>query len=346
MSKSVIIYSILSYISFFTIIYTVSSNFALSSLFSIALYIGSAISTLGYLESTERDIKTDIKSIILYIIFSALMYGVYHASNEKLIDVNINTMTSYWVLFYIPLIFIPIYFLYLGRKYDKPSYLPILSVSIIPAIISGLIILFFEQLRIDLIKYVTDAIQINIIDALVKLKETVEFPEQYSNMLSYVTLEKDNLAKNTVYLIPTSIFSIFFVTTYMADGFKPIIKDNKIIITDFRIPDNLVWILIIGGFFLLTTNELLKYTGYNIISIFGIIYFFQGTQIFIKILNRLRVSFFIRVLIFAFMFFQFYIFAVLIVLLGLFSIWYKPKWLYEPEDTDGNDNNGDSDKKE
>ena len=344
MSKSITIYSILSYLSFFTIIFTITASFALAPLMSVFLYIGSGIAALGYLESPERDRKKDLISLLIFILFSAIMYGMYNAQLKDAVTVNINIVAGLWMLFYIPLVFLPMYFLYLGRKHDKPSYFPILLISIVPAIIAGIVLVIFEGLRLELLKLVTEAIQVNVIDNLTKLKETVEFPEQYSNMLSYVTLEKDNIAKKTVYLIPTTIFSVFFITTYMADGFKPKFKNGSLVISDFRVPDFLVWILILGGFFVLVENEGLKYFAYNVLAIFGIIYFFQGTQIFIKILNKLRVSLLMRILIFAFMFFQFVVFAVLIVLLGLFSIWYKPKWLYNSEDTDGN--NGDSNKKE
>ena len=44
-----------------------------------------------------------------------------------------------------------------------------------------------------------------------------------------------------------------------------------------------------------------------------------------------------------FIFIDFVMFAVIVIMIGLFSIWYRPKWLYQEENNDNKgDNNGNS----
>ena len=163
-------------------------------------------------------------------------------------------------------------------------------------------------------------------------------------MLSYLSLNKELVARQTVYMFPAALSFVFILITYMSDRMKPLFKDNTIIIREYRLPDNLVWVLIIGGFLILAPQEGLKYASYNVLSIFGVLYFFQGLQVINKVFDKFQVSIFFRSFLILFIFLYFIVFASAVILIGIFSIWFKPKWLEKNDDnnadkkdnTDGN----------
>ena len=172
----------------------------------------------------------------------------------------------------------------------------------VPALLTGALLIFFADIRNGAVAAVANIIQTSIIDTLIKMKETMQISDYYADMLSYLILNKETVAKQTVYMIPAAISSVFVLITYMCDRMKPVFKDNAFIIREFRLPDNLVWILILGGFLILAQNEGLKYVSYNVIALFALLYFFQGLQVVNKAFDKFQVSIFIRSLLFLFIF--------------------------------------------
>lgn len=243
---------------------------------------------------------------------------------------------------YILIVFLPVYFLYKNRQHNRPFYISIAASAFIPSIIAGLIITLIPEFRNFLISTVSNIIQVGIIDVLSNLKATqnIELPEASKDILSYLTLNKTEVAKQFVYLIPSGLASSFILITYMTDRMKPLIKDNTLIIREYKIPDFFVWFLIVGGFLILVPYEPLKYVSFNVLIIFGMLYFFQGIQIINKIFERFQVTVFIRMLLLLFIFFYFTFFIAVITLIGLFSIWYKPKWLEKKDDEEKGNTNG------
>lgn len=216
-------------------------------------------------------------------------------------------------------------------------HIPVIFAAAIPAILSGAVLIFLPDIRHGAISTVANIIQVSIIDTLIKMKETMQIPDYYADMLSYLILNKEIVAKQTVYMVPAASSSVFVLIIYMCDRMKPIFKDNALIIREYRLPDNLVWVLILGGFLILAPNEALKYTSYNVLAVFALLYFFQGLQIVNKVFNKFQVSIFLRSMLLLFIFLYFTVFAAIIILIGIFSIWYKPKWLENSNNTDEKD---------
>lgn len=307
------------------------------SFFGVILFIASGIALLAYLESSLRSKKTDIMSVIFYIIFTAFFLVLPLVNNvisKSGISVNTANLQGYWMPVYILIVFLPTYFLYKNRQQKKDFYIPVVYAAFVPSIIAGLIIFLLPEFRNFIIDAVSNLIQVGIIDALTTLKsaQNIELPEATKDILSYLSLHKMDVAKQFVYLIPSGLASTFILITYMTDRMKPLIKDNALIIREYRIPDYFVWLFIAGGFLILTPYEPLKYVSYNVLIIFGILYFFQGIQIINKIFVRFQVSIFFRMMLLLFIFFYFTFFVAVITLIGLFSIWYKPKWMEKKDD--------------
>lgn len=343
MTGSAQLYSILSFLSFYLIYITSKSIF---SFFGVILFIASGIALLAYFESKFRSKKSDIISVVFYILFTAF-FLVLPKLNSVIansgISINAANLQGYWMPVYVIIIFIPVYFLYKNRQHNSPMYIPVLLAAFIPLAVTGLALLLLDGFRNYSINTIANIIQVSVIDYITQIKNTAgnQLPEVYGDILSYATLNKMQIAKQIVYLSPSWIASSFILIIYMADRFKPLIKDNALVLREFRIPDALVWVLIAGGFLILVPNEVVKFVSYNILIIFGILYFFQGMQITNRILDRFQVSFFFRMLLFMFIFIDFVMFAVIIIMIGLFSIWYKPKWLYQEDNSDNKgDNNG------
>ena len=338
MSKSVQLYPILSFLTFYMIQISSKTYFAV---FGIFLYIAAGVALLAYLESSERTRKSDIISAVIYILFTALFFILPSAGDmiEKTgLLLNSENLKIWWMPVYIVTIFIPVFFLYKNRADNKPLYIPVVFSAALPALLTGALLVFFPDIRNGVVSAVANIIQVSIIDTLIKMKETMQIPDYYADMLSYLILNKETVAKQTVYMIPAAFSSVFILITYMCDRMKPVFRDNSVIIREFRLPDNLVWVLILGGFLILAPSEGLKYVSYNVLALFALLYFFQGLQVVNKLFEKFQVSIFIRSLLLLFIFFYFTVIASMIVLIGIFSIWFKPKWL----EKDSND----KDKKE
>lgn len=339
MSKSVQLYPVLSFLTFYMIQISSKTYFAV---FGIFLYIAAGVALLAYLESSERNRKSDIISIIVYILFTALFFILPSAGSmiEKTgFLLNSENLKIWWMPVYVITIFIPVFFLYKNRESGKPLYIPVVLSAALPALLTGALLIFFEDIRTGAVSAVANIIQVSIIDTLVKMKETMQIPDYYADMLSYLILNKETVAKQTVYMIPAAFSSVFVLITYMCDRMKPVFKDNTVIIREFRLPDNLVWILILGGFLILAPDTGLKYVSYNVLALFALLYFFQGLQVVNKLFDRFQVSIFIRSLLLLFIFLYFTVVATMVVLIGIFSIWFKPKWLEkDSSDTDKKDN--------
>lgn len=317
------------------------------AVFGIFLYIAAGIALLAYLESTERTKKSDIISIIIYILFTAVFFLLPLSGSliaETGISLKSENLKMWWMPVYIITIFLPVLVLYINRLKNKPLYIPVILSAAVPALLVGALLVFFPAVRNNAVAAVSDIIQISIIDTLVKMKETVQLPDDYADMLSYLSLNKELVARQTVYMFPAALSLVFILITYMSDRMKPLFKDNTIIIREYRLPDNLVWVLIIGGFLILAPQEGLKYASYNVLSIFGVLYFFQGLQVINKVFDKFQVSIFFRSFLILFIFLYFIVFASAVILIGIFSIWFKPKWLEKNDDnnadkkdsTDGN----------
>lgn len=323
-NKNPFLYALLSYLSFCL---TNSSANTIFVFFAIFLYLAANISLLIYLESEYRDMRSDIISILSYLLGAAFLFFLpqISLSLNGIISLNEESFNRYWLLFYPVATLFPTYIVYRFRLTVAPIYKPVIIAGIIPAAIFTLLILIFQDMRLILIAITENAIQTMVIDPLISLKNQIALPDQYLKLLSYISLNKSVLAKEAIYLMPSVIFSTFAIAAYLTDRIKPLIKDSLFLaIRLFRLPDNLVWVMIVGGFFLIIPFPWARYVAYNVLLIFTLLYFLQGVQVVTDIFNRYKVSFIWRLLFFILLF-QFTFMLIFIALAGIFSIWIKPK---------------------
>ncbi len=99
----------------------------------------------------------------------------------------------------------------------------------------------------------------------------------------------------------------------------------------WRLPENLVWLVIVAAILMLLPVSSLKTLGMNGLLILGIIYFFQGLAVLFAMLERWNAPRPVRVFIYIFIFIQTYS-IVLLAVLGIVDIWKDLGKIYKEEE--------------
>lgn len=89
---------------------------------------------------------------------------------------------------------------------------------------------------------------------------------------------------------------------------------------DFKMPEQMIWLLIISGFALLMENPLIKIPALNLMVILSVFYFLQGLAVLLTIITRLAYPGVIRIGLYMMLLLQPYL-AALVAILGMFDLW-------------------------
>ncbi len=100
----------------------------------------------------------------------------------------------------------------------------------------------------------------------------------------------------------------------------------------WRLPENLVWLVILAGILFIMPVTGIKTVGQNALLILGTVYFFQGLAVLFAMLERWDAPRPIRVFIYIFIFIQTYS-IVLLAALGIVDIWKDLGKIYKEEET-------------
>lgn len=99
----------------------------------------------------------------------------------------------------------------------------------------------------------------------------------------------------------------------------------------WRLPENLVWLVILAGIFTLLPLSTISTVGLNGLLILGSIYFFQGLAVLFAMLERWDAPKPIRFFIYIFIFIQTYS-IVLLAVLGIIDVWKDLGKIYQEEE--------------
>ena len=99
----------------------------------------------------------------------------------------------------------------------------------------------------------------------------------------------------------------------------------------WRLPDNLVWLVILAGVLSILPVSSFKATGLNGLIILGSIYFFQGLAVLFAMLERWEAPKPIRLFIYIFIFIQTYS-IVFLAVLGIVDVWKDLGKIYKEEE--------------
>lgn len=146
----------------------------------------------------------------------------------------------------------------------------------------------------------------------------------------FLNIEKHSrlAAQSVVLIFPAVNYIMTAFCTHIA--FSLYTKLKRIEIKKFRLPDNLVWALILGFALVFVKQTMAKHAGLNIILIMMTLYAFQGFDIVSYWMTRLKFIPVIKAIIFIFIFSE-PPFIIFIALLGLFSVWFN---LYGRQEND------------
>jgi len=146
----------------------------------------------------------------------------------------------------------------------------------------------------------------------------------------FLNVEKQSrlAAQSVVLIFPAVNYIMAAFCTHIA--FSLYTKLKRIEINRFRLPDNLVWLLILGFALVFVKHTMAKHAGLNIILIMMTLYAFQGFDIVSYWMTRLKFIPVIKAIIFIFIFSE-PPFIIFIALLGLFSVWFN---LYGRQEND------------
>ncbi len=295
MKSSALIYSILSIVCFYTMFFY--PQVAMFLLFFSPYFL------LSYFENDNRTKSSDILSLLIFV-------GL----------LIIQPLSS---LYYLLMVIIPVFISVTVRdKYPDKSYIsPLLSPVPFVALLT-IALLFFTSFQEMLNKSILEFIS-------VFTKPLENSADKFSNLgiISFLMADKEKAAKYIASLLPCLSYAIISIVIFVTDRLSSLKNETEKDYgkRDFSLPDKFVWVLIFGGFLILLPFENIKFLSYNIIVICGILYFFQGIQMISIFFDKIKVGGIFRGFVYAFLCTEPPVMAAL-SLMGLFSIWFRPKW--------------------
>lgn len=100
----------------------------------------------------------------------------------------------------------------------------------------------------------------------------------------------------------------------------------------WRLPDKLVWLVIVAAVLSLVGSGTIKNAGYCLVIVSVTLYFFQGMAVFIQLLDRWKVPGYLRIILYVIIAVQSYG-LLLLAIIGIADIWLDFRKLAEDEET-------------
>lgn len=135
-----------------------------------------------------------------------------------------------------------------------------------------------------------------------------------------VVKRSKDAALTVVLLFPAINYIFSSFATHVAQTLFA--KMQKITLPRFRMPDNIVWILIAGAAMIFVNQKYVQHTGLCLVLMTLTLYAFQGFDIVVYWMIRFRIIPIVRAIIFVFIFSE-PPFIIFIAMLGLFSVWFN-----------------------
>jgi hypothetical protein len=160
----------------------------------------------------------------------------------------------------------------------------------------------------------------NALNTFINAAKEANAPMTQSPYFAQIEANKADAALSVVLIFPA--FNYMYTVFAAFISLRLFAKIKKMQTERFRLPDNLVWILIAGFALIFTPFFYGRFVGVNIAMMFIVLYAFQGFDIILFWMNKFRVIPMIKAIIFIFIFSEPPIILV-ISLVGLFSVWFN-----------------------
>jgi uncharacterized protein YybS (DUF2232 family) len=90
--------------------------------------------------------------------------------------------------------------------------------------------------------------------------------------------------------------------------------------TSFRVPDLLIWPLIVAGFSMLATTPLITTPALNVLAVLAVLYFCQGLAVLLTMIARTSYAGVLKMMLIAVLLLQPYL-APVVAFIGIFDLW-------------------------
>ncbi len=229
---------------------------------------------------------------------------------------------SYFLMILAPIVFLTIF----REKYTQHSYIPTVFAPLPLAVTLAVLVILVPAWR----EAIT-AQMVATIDMVLNPFNDISIDAANYNSVVYLRENKADIANSLTNISPAIMFTLISIMVFIADKFSNILAANdETKFRDFRLPDNFIIPFIVGGFLILIDNDITKAIAYNIIIVYALLYFYQGLQLLFIMFDNFNLSRLIRLILYIFIFAE-PILLMMIAIIGLFSIWYTPKWFKRAE---------------
>jgi len=262
---------------------------------------------------------------IVGAVFSPLLLLLYlnHEKRSKYSDLMLVSAVGLMagISYMLPLIYIATvaFCALFVFMYMKKGYLEIwLPVSAAPLLIfTGMAIMIYGLPEYR--KELTDFAEKGMLNFINAVKESKN-PMADDPYFLAVANQSRMAAESMVLAFPAINYAFAALCTHIAMSLYSKLK--KIELPRFRLPDNLVWLLILGFALVFVNQKYIKHGGLNLIIMMLTLYAFQGFDVVNHWFTRFKFPSFLKALIFVFIFAE-PPFIIFIALLGLFSVWFN-----------------------
>ncbi len=286
-------------------------------------YLMSAVLVVGtYLLSTQAGLSDELSSIFS-IQFSLLLFGSLVAVAVS--EIILRKVAPAAGVFKVGAAFALITFFTLGGYVSTKG---------------------MEQVRTDVQSLVSARVE--ELKAEPEFKEFIKNGGEQATQLESAIAQSKEMADSFITWMPAAAAVGFFIATWVA---MLLVLRNSLVwrvrydypfhtgdLVKFRLPDQLVWVLILGLSMALVGSSLENFAakafGFNILYALGVFYFFQGLGIYLDFLTHLRIFGLMRSLL---VIFTVFMAAKVIAFIGVFETWANFRRFFNNQ----NDNEGD-----
>lgn len=265
----------------------------------------------------------------LFIPFSPLLLLLYLAeqAREKSSDILFLVLVGacaafepFISMYYVLTVIFTAFMIYRWQNRPESNWIPVAAAPVPAFVLSSVLVFFAEGVRTALISNVTEVLKI-LVDAAKKAPET--------GAAAYAVIVEKNMdmaALSLVLIFPGMIFLTSVLVAYFTKTFFYKIKKSEHEI--FRLPDNLVWVMLAGLAFFFTNDLYMRSVAFNTLLIFGGLYLIQGFEVLRHWVHRFKLAGIFKAIIYIIIFSEPPLMLAL-AFVGLFSIWFnffgKPK---------------------
>jgi len=231
------------------------------------------------------------------------------------LTVILGVFSLYLLFYFVFLCVFPSLVINYFFKQKKDYKVDVIVIASLPIFLMSLFIIFFMiEYKNSIISYM-----VQYLDMIIEnYKNTVD-NFQANSYLSYISKNKEMIATTFVYLMPSiSFVYTSFLTLILR---KYYFRKTQMLEVRYRVNEKLVYLFIIGGFFILSKNVTFKFISYNTLIIFAALFFYQGIDIVNYYFNKWKSGIFLRVIVYLLVFSEPYV-MLLISIFGLFDNWF------------------------